>query len=156
VSTGTTVDPDQVLRREVMETPRWRRQNGLIREALYIFLGVALTMAVLLDGVAIVKAQATARDVASDAGSEARVAYTNTGDVNQAKQAAKDHAENSDAVMIDFSVQPQLTNTPTFTVTVQAHTDTYLFKYIKYIPGLKDWAHKVQNPVITRSTSSAD
>lgn len=139
-----------------MDTPRWRRQNGLIREALYIFLGVALTMAVLLDGVAIVKAQETARDVASDAGSEARVAYTNTGDIHQAKQAAEDHAENSDAVMLDFSVQSQLTSTPTFTVTAQAHTDTYLFKYIKYVPGLKDWVDEVQNPVITRSTNPTD
>ena len=55
-----------------MDTQRWRRQDGLIREALYIFLVVALVMAILLDGVAMMKVQQSARDLASDAGREAQ------------------------------------------------------------------------------------
>ncbi len=136
-----------------MDRPRWRRQDGLIREALYIFLGVALVMAIVLDGVAIMKVQQSARDLATDAGREAQTAYVNTGDVNQAKQAAKEHVTNGNADMNAFSVVSQLTNTPTFTVTVQTHTDTYLFKYLGYVPGLKDWVEEVENPVITESTT---
>ncbi len=74
-------------------------------------------------------------------------------DVNQAKQAANEHVTNGDGKMLHFSVAANLTTTPTFSVTVQTHTDTYLFKYLKYIPGLKAWVHDVQNPVITTDTT---
>ena len=136
-----------------MDTQRWRRQDGLIREALYIFLVVALVMAILLDGVALMKVQQSARDLASDAGREAQTTYVNTADAKQAQQAANDHIINGDGEMLHFKVAANTTTTPTFTVTVQTHTETYLYKYLGYVPGLKDWVEEVQNPVITESTT---
>jgi cytoskeletal protein RodZ len=151
---GEDVRPDtnQPASREVaMQTPRRRRQEGLIREALYVFLAIAVVMAVLLDGVAIFTVQKGARENASDAGSEARQAYIETSSVDAAREAAARQAESKDADLVAFSVAT-VSGTETFTVTVQHHTDTYLFKYLKYLPGLDDWVDEVQNPTITRTT----
>jgi hypothetical protein len=137
-----------------MQTPRRRRQEGLIREALYIFLAVAIVMAVLLDGVALFTTQQDARDDASDAGLEAKSAYVETGSVDRAREAAAAHAESKDADLVRFSVSTSAGNpNPSFTVTVQHHTDTYLFKYLGYLPGLDDWVEDMQNPTITRTTT---
>lgn len=136
-----------------MQTARRRRQQGLIREALYIFLAVALVMAVLLDGVALFTTQQGARETASDAGREARQAYVDTLNVNAARQAAADYAAAKDAELVAFTVTaPDGTTPRTFTVTVRGETDTYLFKYLRYVPGLDDWVEDMQNPVITRTT----
>ncbi len=39
-----------------------------------------------------------------------------------------------------------------FTVTVNRHAETYVFKYLGYLPGLEDWVEDVQDPTITRTT----
>ena len=136
-----------------MQTPDRRRQKGLIREALYIFLAIAIVMAVLLDGVALFTTQQDARDDASDAGQEARQAYVETNNVQQAQAAAEKHAQANDADLVAFSASTTSGSAAaTFTVTVQHHTDTYLFKYLRYLPGLDDWVHDMQNPTITRTT----
>jgi len=134
-----------------MQPPRRRRQEGLIREALYVFLAIAIVMAVLLDGLAIFTAQQDARDDASDAGTEARRAYVETGSVDAAREAAAGLVEANDADLVAFSVSTA-GRTGTFTVTVQHHADTYLFKYLAHLPGLDDWVEGVQNPTITRTT----
>lgn len=136
-----------------MHTIRRRRQEGLIREALYIFLAVAIVMAVLLDGLAIFTAQQGARETATEAGREARATYVDTLSVEQARADAAALAASKDAELVAFTVVAATGTTPrTFTVTVKKSTDTYLFKYLRYLPGLDDWVHDVQNPVITRTT----
>jgi len=136
-----------------MHAPRRHRQEGLIREALYIFLGIAIVMAVLLDGVAIFTVQQDARDDATDAASEARQEYVETGSVDQARAAAARHVEANDAEMLGFTAaRPAGDSAIQFTVTVQHHAETYVFKYLKYVPGLDTWVEDMQNPTITRST----
>jgi hypothetical protein len=134
-----------------MLTPHWRRQEGLIREALYVFLAIAVIMAVFLDGVAIFTTQQDARDDASDAGRAARQEYIDTGNVTQAQAAADQHVQDQGGEMLAFSASTAQ-GTTTFTVTVQHHTDTYLFRYLRYLPGLEDWVEGMQNPTITRTT----
>jgi hypothetical protein len=136
-----------------MQSSRWHRQEGLIREALYVFLGIAIVMAVLLDGVALFTVQQDARDDASDAGAEARQEYAQTGSVDQAQAAAARHVEANDADLTGFTVtRPNGGATVKFTVTVQHHAETYIFKYLKYVPGLDAWVEDMQNPEITRTT----
>jgi len=136
-----------------MQTPSRRRQQGLIREALYVFLAIAIVMAVLLDGVALFTVQQDARDNASDAGLEAKQDYVQSGSVEQARAAAAKHVDAKDADLVDFSVSTrQGTSAETFTVTVQHHVDTYIFKYLGYLPGLDEWVEGVENPTITRTT----
>ncbi len=136
-----------------MQIIRRRRQEGLIREALYIFLAVAIVMAVLLDGLAIFTAQQGARETATEAGREARATYVDTLSLEEARADAADLAASKDAELVAFTVTAATGTTPrTFTVTVRKSTDTYLFKYLRYLPGMDDWVHDVQNPVITRTT----
>jgi hypothetical protein len=151
---GEDVRPDTnqpASKEAAMQPPRRRRQEGLIREALYVFLAIAIVMAVLLDGLAIFTAQQDARDDASDAGTEARRTYVETGSVDAAREAAARLVEANDADLVAFSVSTA-GRTETFTVTVQHHADTYLFKYLAYLPGLDDWVDDLQNPTITRTT----
>lgn len=137
-----------------MQRPRRRRQEGLIREALYIFLVVAIVMAVLLDGFAIFSAQQSARDAASDGGREAKQEYAQSGNIDLAEKAAKAHVEAGGGEFIDFS-SPAGTGADarSFTVTVRQTADTYLFRYLGYVPGLRGWVEDVENPTITRTTS---
>ena len=135
-----------------MQTPRRRRQEGLVREALYIFLAIAIVMVVLLDGLAIFNAQQDARDSASEAGLEAQRVYLETGSAGAAEDAAAETVQAYDGgELVEFSVSTSA-GSESFTVTVQHHADTYVFKYLKYVPGLDGWVDDVQNPTITDTT----
>lgn len=136
-----------------MQTPSRRRQQGLIREALYIFLAIAIVMAVLLDSLALFTAQQDARDSASDAGSAAKQEYVESGNVDLARDAAASRAEANGGELIDFTASAASGATaPAFTITVRHSAETYLFKYLEYIPGLDDWVEDMQNPTITETT----
>ncbi len=154
---GEHVSPEphiDTFRGTAMRTPRRRRQEGLIREALYIFLAVAIVMAVLLDGFAIFTAQQNARGDASDAGLQAKQEYVQSGDIRRAEQAAKTLVEAAGGTLVDFSTSAGTGfDTRSFTVTVKNTADTYLFHYLGFIPGLGDWVEDVENPRITRTTS---
>lgn len=154
---GEHVSPElhiDTFRGTAMWTPRRRRQEGLIREALYIFLAVAIVMAALLDGFAIFTAQQNARGDASDAGLQAKQEYVQSGDIRRAEQAAKTLVEAAGGTLVDFSTSAGTGfDTRSFTVTVKYTADTYLFHYLGFIPGLGDWVEDVENPRITRTTS---
>lgn len=138
----------------VMRTPRRRRQQGLIREALYIFLAVAIVMAVLLDGFAIFTVQQDARDDATDAGREAQAEYVQTGSLQAAENAAEAHVRSQGGQLVEFSSKAGTgAEARSFTVTVRHEADTYLFHYLGYVPGLDDWVDETQSPAITRTTS---
>lgn len=138
----------------VMQTPRRRRQQGLIREALYVFLAVAIVMAVLLDGFAIFTVQQNARDDATDAGRKAKAEYVETGNLQAAENAAEAHVRSQGGQLLEFTSKAGTTaEARSFTVTVRHKTDTYLFHYLGYVPGLGDWVDETQNPVITRTTT---
>ncbi len=136
-----------------MRTSRRRRQQGLIREALYIFLAIALVMAVLLDGLAVFTAQQGAREDASEAGKKAKEEYAQSSSVDRASKAAEQRAQRNGGEMTDFSSSAGSgAASRSFTVTVRRSADTYLFRYLEYIPGLDDWAKDISNPTITRTT----
>lgn len=136
-----------------MRTSRRRRQQGLIREALYIFLAIALVMAVLLDGLAVFTAQQGAREDASEAGKKAKEEYAQSSSVERASKAAEQRAQRNGGEMTDFSSSAGSgAASRSFTVTVRRSADTYLFRYLEYIPGLDDWAKDISNPTITRTT----
>ncbi len=141
-------------REAAMPAPERRRQQGLIREALWIFLVIAILMAVMLDGFAIFTAQRDARGDAADAGSEAKQKYVETGRVDLAEKAARTFVQDNGGEFLDFSSSAGTgPDTRSFTVTVRYRADTYLFHYLGYMAGLKDWVRDVENPTITRTTS---
>ena len=47
--------------------------------------------------------------------------------------------------MAGFSTGQGLDGQLQFTVTVKTHTDTYAFKYLRYV-GLKKWVNQMTNP----------
>lgn len=137
-----------------MHAPDRRRQQGLIREALWIFLAIAVVMAVMLDGFAIFTAQQDARDDAADAGSEAKQEYVETGSIDLAEKAARTLVQDNGGQLLDFTTNAGAgPDTRSFTVKVRYRADTYLFHYLGYVPGLKSWVRDVENPTITRTTS---
>jgi hypothetical protein len=84
---------------------------------------------------------------------EAKQEYAQTSSIDMAEAAAARHVEANDADLTGFTVtRPTGGSEVVFTVTVQHHAETYIFKYLEYVPGLDEWVEDMQNPEITRST----
>ncbi len=132
---------------------RLRSQDGLIREGLYVFLAIAIFAVAMLDGMSIVNANRSVGNDAASAAAAARTAYADTQEVTAAKAAAAQYLSATDGTMSDFSSVTQTDGTVAFTVSVREHADTYVFKYLAYIPGLKKWTHNMTDPKATRSSS---
>jgi hypothetical protein len=132
---------------------RLRNQDGLIREGLYVFLAIAIFAVVMLDGMSIVNANRSVGNDAASAADAARTAYADSQDVTAAKAAAADYLSSTRGTMTGFSSVIQADGTVGFTVGVREHADTYVFKFLAYIPGLKKWTHDMTDPKATRSSS---
>lgn len=136
-----------------MQTSSLRRQDGFIREILWVALVLGVIALVALDGMALFGAHQSAHDVASQAAGEARNAFAETQSVAAAKAAALQAVEKNGDVMVDFGTTTGFGGEQAFVVTVKGHTDTYAFKYLRYIPGLKGWVKTVSNPVAEEPSS---
>ncbi len=130
---------------------RLRRQDGLIREALWLFLIIAIVAVVLLDGLALFHANQSVRDAATAAADEARNAYSQTPTLETAQVAAQNYLAKNGDTFVKMTTSRALDGTLTFTVTAKAHADTYAFKYLRYV-GLKKWVQQMSDPSVTRSS----
>jgi hypothetical protein len=130
---------------------RLRRQDGLIREAIWLFVILAIIAVVLLDGLALFHANQSVRNAATAAANEARNAYSQSPDLPAAKLAAENYLVKAGDTFVAIKTSTGMDGNLTFEVTAKAHTDTYAFKYLRYV-GLKKWVQKMSNPSVTRTS----
>jgi Flp pilus assembly protein TadG len=133
---------------------RLRRQDGLIREAIWLLLIIAIIAAVLLDGLSLFHANQSIRDAATAAADEARNAYSQSPTIASAKLAAQNYLAKNGDTFVKMTTSQATDGTITFTVTAKTHADTYAFKYLRYV-GLKKWVQQTSNPIVTRSSDNA-
>ena len=128
-----------------MRGARLRRQDGFIREILWLALVLAVLAIVVLDSLAIFTAHQSVGDDARRAAVEARNEYVQTVDVGAAKLAAHQYLIKAHKELVAFSSGTATDGTTVFTVTAGAHADTHAFKLLRYV-GLKKWVNEVTNP----------
>ncbi len=135
-----------------MRGSRLQRQDGFIREILWVCLVLAILAVVVLDAIALIAANRSVDDDAARAAREARTEYVDSLDERAAHAAADAYLVRSGVEMTGFSTSTGSEGTMVFTVTAQAHADTYVFRFLGRIPGLGDWVERVSNPSATRSS----
>ena len=136
-----------------MNNARLRRQDGLIREAIWLCAIVAIVAVVMLDGFALFHANQSVRDSAAAAANEARNAYSQSPTLSSAKVAAQDYLAKNGDTFVAMTTSQAADGTLRFTVTAKTHADTYAFKYLRYV-GLKKWVQQTSNPSVTRSSDN--
>jgi len=135
-----------------MLSARLRRQDGFIREILWLGLTIAVVAVVLLDAMSLFNAHQSTHDNASTASQAAREAYVQTSDAAQAQAAAQESLARSGDKLIGFSTGRGLDSGLVFTVEAQGHADTYVFHLLRYV-GLKKWVNVVSNPTATEGSN---
>ena len=137
-----------------MKSARLRRQDGPIREAIWLFVIVAIIAVVVLDGLALFHANQSVRDAAAGAANEARNAYSQSPTLASARLAAQDYLASNGDTFVKMTTSQAADGTIAFSVTAKAHADTYAFKYLRYV-GLKKWVQQTSNPAVTRSSDNS-
>jgi ABC-type enterochelin transport system substrate-binding protein len=125
------------------------RQDGFVREVLWLAFIVAVVALVLLDVMALVNANQSVRESAAAATLAASSTYAETQNVPSAKQAAKASLAQNGKELIGLDTSRSLDGALVFNVTAQGHADTYAFKYLGYV-GLKSWVDRMTNPTATK------
>lgn len=127
-----------------------RRQDGFVREVLWLALIVAVAALVVLDAMALLAAYRSTEDAAGAAALAARNTYFETQDVAAAERSAKASVAKNDKQFIGMDTSRSLDASVAFSVSAQGHAETYAFKYLKYV-GLKGWVERMTNPTATES-----
>jgi len=128
-----------------MHIARLRRQDGFIREILWLVVGLAILAIVVLDGLAIFTAHQSVKGDAETAAAEAQTEYVQTLDLGAAKLAAQQYLIKANSKLVAFSSTTGLDGATVITVKAKAHADTYAFKLLRYV-GLKTWVNQMANP----------
>ena len=136
-----------------MDGARLRRQDGFIREILWLALILAILAVVVLDGLALFTAHQSVKDDADTAAEEARTEYAQSQDLGAAKLAAEQYLIKANKKFIAFSAATGVDGGLVITVKARAHADTYAFKYLRYV-GLKKWVDQMTNPTATARRTS--
>lgn len=126
-----------------------RQQDGFIRGVLWFALILAVAAIVVLDGMALFRANQAVRNDAAEAANEARNVYAQVVDLGAAELAAKEYLERSGDTMISFATRTNLEGQLVFVVGATTYAETRAFKYLRNL-GLKSWVDQVTNPVVTR------
>jgi len=128
-----------------MRSARLRRQDGFIREVLWLGLGLAILAIVVLDGLALFSAHQSVKEDARRAAREAETEYVQTQDRAAAKRAAQQYLTKANKKLVAFSSKIGLDGASVITVKAEAHADTRAFKLLRYV-GLKKWVDRMTNP----------
>jgi hypothetical protein len=131
-----------------MRDSRLRRQDGFVREALWLVLGVVIVAILVLDALALFNAHQSVKTDAGTAATQAQIQYAQTLDLAGAKLAAKEYLAKVNEDLVAFSSTTNLDGSTVFTVTAKAHADTRAFKLLRYV-GLKKWVNQMTNPTGT-------
>ena len=136
-----------------MRRARRSGQDGFIREVVWLAVIVGVIAVVMLDAMALFNAHQSSHDEAAAAVREAQTEYAQTINVAQAKLASEQYLDKSGAQLVAFKATGGAQDrTMGFKVTATTHAKTYAFKYLSYVPGLKDWVKRMSNPVSTEGT----
>jgi Tfp pilus assembly protein PilV len=135
-----------------MRTARRSGQDGFIREVVWLAVIVAVIAVVLLDAMALFNAHQSSHDDAAAAVKEAQTEYAQSVNVAQAKLAAQQYLDKSGVKLVTFKATGVVDGSMGFAVTASTHAKTYAFKYLRYVPGCKDWVKRMANPVSTESS----
>ena len=128
-----------------MRSARLRRQDGFIREVLWLGLGLAILAIVVLDGLALFSAHQSVKEDARRAAREAETEYVQTQDRAAAKRAAQQYLIKAHKKLVGFSSKSGLDGASVIVVKAEAHADTRAFKLLRYV-GLKKWVDRMTNP----------
>ena len=131
-----------------MHSARLRRQDGFIREILWLALGLTILAVVVLDGLAIFSAHQSVTGDAARAATDAHTEYVQTTNLRAAKLAAKQYLIKANKKLVAFSSATGLDGGTVFTVKAMGHATTYAFKLLRYV-GLKKWVDQMTNPTGT-------
>jgi hypothetical protein len=131
-----------------MHSARLRRQDGFIREILWLVVVLAILAVVVLDGLALFTAHQSVKGDAQRAAEDAHTEFVQTLDLVAAKMAAQQYLIKATKKLVAFSSTPSLDGGAVITVTARAHADTYAFKLLRYV-GLKKWVSQMANPTGT-------
>jgi heme exporter protein D len=135
-----------------MRSARLRRQDGFIREIVWLAVGLAILAIVVLDGLAVFTAHQSVKGDADRAAKEAHTELVQTLDLGTAKLAAQQYLIKANKKLIAFSSATGVDGDTVITVKAKAHADTYAFKLLRYV-GLKKWVDQMTNP---SGTGTAD
>lgn len=138
-----------------MTLGRFREQDGLMREAMWIFLVVAVIAVIILDSFGVFSAGQNVRSDAHDAALAANHAYVQSGSISYAEQQARNLLNsNGDrpvkvTTKVDLSIGPD----PIFIVTARRTASTYVFKYAVHLPVVGKSIDKLLTQSATRDSS---
>jgi hypothetical protein len=130
----------------VLRRSHLRRQDGFIREILWVALVLAVIAVVVLDGMAVFTAHQSVTGDTTSAAKEARNEYAQSLSLPSAKIAAEQYLSRSGLDLVAFSSQTDPEGTLVFTVKGKANAQTYVFKYLRVIPGLDGWVERMTHP----------
>jgi hypothetical protein len=137
--------------RQQMRSARLRRQDGFIREILWLALCLTILAVIVLDGLAIFNANQSVKGDAQRAATDARTEYAQTLDPVSAKLAAQQYLIKANKTLVTFSSAPGPDGGTVITVKAKAHANTYAFKFLRYV-GLKKWVDQMTNPSATATS----
>jgi hypothetical protein len=123
-----------------------RRQDGFFREILWVAVVLAVIAVVVLDGMSIFTAHQSANNDTTSAAREARTEYVQSLSLPSAKIAAEQYLSRSGLDLVAFSSQTNPEGVVVFTVKAKADAQTYVFKLLGVIPGLKGWVERITHP----------
>ena len=131
-----------------MQRARLRRQDGFIREILWLALWLTILAIVVLDALALFNAHQSVKGDAQRAAEEAHNVLVLTPDLGAAKLAAQQYLIRSNKTLVAFSSAPGIEGGTVITVKARAHANTYAFKFLRYV-GLTKWVNEMTNPTGT-------
>jgi hypothetical protein len=131
-----------------MHGARLRRQDGFIREILWLALILAIFAIVVLDGLALFNANQAVKTDAKTAATQAQTEYAQSLNLAAAKLTAQQYLLGLNEKLVAFSSTTGLDGVTVITVKVKAHADTRAFGLLRYV-GLKKWVNQMTNPTGT-------
>jgi hypothetical protein len=130
---------------------RLRRQDGFIREVVWICVILGIIAIVILDAMAIFNAHQSAGNGSADAAQAGLTEYAQSTNVRAAELAALEQAAKNGVDITKFEVGKTPEGSYKVTVTGKTTADTYAFRYLALIPPFKDWVERTTHPVSTES-----
>jgi|GEM_PF-837936 len=133
----------------VRRIPYLSREDGFIREVLWVALAIAIVAVVLLDGMSIFTAHQSVREDAATAAREARTDYAQSLSLPLAEATAEQYLTRSGLKMISFEAAQNEEGVRVFTVKAKADAETRVFKFLRFVPGLEKWVERTTHPTAT-------
>ncbi len=135
---------------EVGDVRRGRaaQQSGFLRGVLWVGLTVLIVAVVALDAVALYAAYEKVHTDTDDAARQARQVLVQELSVGRAEQAARRLLESRGDELLALKTKGTGEQT-VFIVSATRHANTYVFRYLRYIPGLEAWVERTMDPTAT-------